>query len=96
MMAVVAGTVFPPSKVLSSPLPALMRLNCPPSIRRGDTVIIMGAYLGVRLGAWANYQLGFLRGPPLEMPYPILWPAIDQVRREKWDSVDSRCQISLF
>ena len=43
----------------------------------------MGAYLGVRLGAWANYQLGFLRGPPLEMPYPILWPAIDQGRREK-------------
>ena len=40
----------------------------------------MGAYLGVRLGAWANYQLGFLRGPPLEMPYPILWPAINQVR----------------
>ena len=38
----------------------------------------MGAYLGVRLGAWANYQLGFLRGPPLEMPYPILWPAINQ------------------
>ena len=40
----------------------------------------MGAYLGVRLGAWANYQLGFLRGPPLEMPYPILWPAINQGR----------------
>jgi len=45
---------------------------------RGDTVIIMGAYLGVRLGAWANYHLGYLTGPPLEMPYPILWPEFNQ------------------
>ena len=43
----------------------------------------MGAYLGVRLGAWANYHLGYLTGPPLEMPYPILWPEFNQERREK-------------
>jgi sphingosine-1-phosphate phosphatase 1 len=41
-------------------------------------VIIMGAYLGVHLGAWTNFKLGILRGPPLTKPYPIMWPAINQ------------------
>ncbi len=45
---------------------------------RGDTVVIMGAYMGVVLGAWTNFKLGILRGPPLEKPYPILWPAVSQ------------------
>ena len=41
---------------------------------RGDTTVILGCYLGTQLGAWCNFQLGILKGPPLPPPYPILWP----------------------
>ena len=36
--------------------------------------MILGSYLGTQLGNWSNFQLGFLKGPPLPPPYPILWP----------------------
>lgn len=39
--------------------------------------MILGSYLGVHLGAWSNFHLGLMRGPPLPMPYPILWPDYD-------------------
>lgn len=46
---------------------------------RGDTTVILGSYLGVHLGAWTNFQLGILRGPPeQDPPYPILWPTYEQ------------------
>ena len=41
---------------------------------RGDTTVILGCYLGTHLGAWCNFQLGILKGPPIPPPYPILWP----------------------
>ena len=41
---------------------------------RGDTTVILGCYLGTQLGAWCNFQLGILKGPPILPPYPIIWP----------------------
>ena len=29
------------------------------------------------MGNWCNYQLGILKGPPLQPPYPILWPTYE-------------------
>ena len=48
---------------------------------RGDTTVILGTYLGVHLGAWANYQLGYTRPPPdsSHMPFPIMWPNFEQI-----------------
>ena len=44
---------------------------------RGDTTVILGSYLGTQLGNWCNFQLGILKGPPLQPPYPILWPTYE-------------------
>ena len=45
---------------------------------REDSTAILGGWTGIRLGFWATYQAGFLRGPPVPPPYPILWPAFEQ------------------
>ena len=45
---------------------------------RGDTTVILGSYLGTQLGAWVNFQLGILKGPPSPPPYPVLWPTYEQ------------------
>lgn len=44
---------------------------------RGDTSVITGAGAGILLGCWLNYQLGIVRGPELEPPFPIMWPGND-------------------
>lgn len=41
---------------------------------RGDTTIILGAYLGTQLGNWLNYRVGFFEGIPMQEAYPIIWP----------------------
>ena len=43
---------------------------------RGDTVVILGSCAGLNMGAWMNYQLGIIRGPPLDPPYPVIWPSL--------------------
>lgn len=42
---------------------------------RGDTVVILGSCVGLNTGAWMNYQLGIIHGPPLDPPYPVIWPS---------------------
>jgi len=42
---------------------------------RGDTVVILGSCVGLNMGAWMNYQLGIIRGPSLDPPYPVIWPS---------------------
>jgi hypothetical protein len=44
----------------------------------GDTTVILGSYLGIQIGFWLNYQTGVLKGPPIDPPYPILWPTYEQ------------------
>lgn len=44
---------------------------------RGDTSVIMGAGSGILLGSWLNYQLGIIRGPGMEPPFPIQWPGME-------------------
>jgi hypothetical protein len=29
------------------------------------------------MGSWLNYQLGIIQGPPLQPPFPILWPGYE-------------------
>jgi len=45
---------------------------------RGDTVVVLGSYLGSHLGNWLNFQCGLLGGSPGPPPYPILWPTLAQ------------------
>jgi len=43
---------------------------------RGDTCVMMGSGAGILLGSWLNYQLGIIKGPGLEPPFPIMWPGL--------------------
>ena len=48
---------------------------------RGDTTVILAVYLGVQLGYWANFRLGYMAASPAPgpgPPYPILWPTFEQ------------------
>lgn len=44
----------------------------------GDTVLVLGGWLGQQLGNWTNYQLGLLAAASIPPPYPILWPTWHQ------------------
>ena len=44
---------------------------------RGDTNVIIGAGAGILFGSWLNYQLGIVKGPAGEPPFPIIWPGFD-------------------
>lgn len=41
---------------------------------RGDTALCVGLYAGIEVGAWMNYQLGYMTVPDMTPPYPIIWP----------------------
>jgi len=45
---------------------------------RGDTTAALGCYLGVQLGVWLNYQLGFLHHPAGSNQYLIQLPALTE------------------
>jgi len=51
------------------------------SSAREDTAIILGGTLGLLFGSWMCYQLGSIRGPPMEPPYEILWPSFEMLGR---------------
>ena len=42
---------------------------------RGDTTLCVGLYAGIAVGAWINYQLGYIEEPILRPPYPVIWPS---------------------
>lgn len=47
------------------------------SSAKEDTAIIMGSTFGLMFGSWMCYQMGSIRGPPLEPPYAIIWPSLE-------------------
>lgn len=42
---------------------------------RGDTTMCVAIYAGIQVGAWLNYQSGYIQVPELPPPYPVLWPS---------------------
>lgn len=44
---------------------------------REDTAIIVGSSFGLMIGSWMCYQMGSIRGPPMEPPYAIMWPSLN-------------------
>jgi len=38
-------------------------------------MVILGSAVGLLIGAWINFQAGIIRGPPVDPPYPVLWPS---------------------
>jgi len=47
------------------------------SSAREDTAIIVGSSFGLMIGSWMCYQMGSIRGPPMEPPYAIMWPSLN-------------------
>lgn len=47
------------------------------SSAKEDTAVILGSATGLYLGAWLNFQMGWIRGPPIPPPYPVLWPSYE-------------------
>ena len=45
---------------------------------RGDTTAALGCYLGVQLGQWLNFQLGFLQHSTSLHPYLIQAPTMSE------------------
>ncbi|KAF4521229.1 hypothetical protein B566_EDAN005440 [Ephemera danica] len=41
---------------------------------RGDTAVVTGVTVGIQIGAWMNYKLGFMKESLLQPPYSIIWP----------------------
>ena len=41
---------------------------------REDSTAILGGWLGLQLGCWGTYQMGYLHAAPTPPPYPIIWP----------------------
>ena len=44
---------------------------------REDSTSILGGWLGLQLGCWGTYQMGYLHGAPTPPPYPIIWPTFE-------------------
>lgn len=42
--------------------------------RRGDTTLIVSVATGIHIGAWCNYQLGYMQPASTAPPYMIIWP----------------------
>lgn len=57
----------------------LMVLVYPTSLKwtptRGDTTMCVALYAGIQIGAWINYQSGYIQVPALPPPYPVMWPS---------------------
>lgn len=63
---------------------------------RGDTVVILGTCVGLNSGAWLNYQLGIIRGPPIDPPYPVIRPSYGMIGLSFLRIVLGLCVIALI
>lgn len=42
---------------------------------RGDTTLCVSVCAGIQVGAWINYQLGYVHASVAQPPYQIIWPS---------------------
>ncbi|XP_046445265.1 sphingosine-1-phosphate phosphatase 2-like [Daphnia pulex] len=49
------------------------------SSAKEDTAVILGSSMGLQLGGWISFQMGWIRGPPIKPPYSIIWPSYEML-----------------
>uniref|UniRef100_A0A1B6D3K7 Phosphatidic acid phosphatase type 2/haloperoxidase domain-containing protein n=1 Tax=Clastoptera arizonana TaxID=38151 RepID=A0A1B6D3K7_9HEMI len=46
---------------------------------RGDSTVILSVCVGIYIGAWINYQLGYMSFVSYPPPYTIIWPSYGMI-----------------